>query len=81
MSKKKNKEKSELEHLRGENRRLRKQLNYYKKQANMSESDVYEEEAEEEVCEHCGKGQLEVIDLKYVIMEVCNVCGHQRKRK
>jgi hypothetical protein len=33
----------------------------------------------EEICSNCGKGIVQVVDLKYVVFKVCNLCNAREK--
>lgn len=84
--------KSELEHLRGENKRLKsinRQLQKRNKELERKEHnyqtivdaalDTTDGDIEYEICDQCGKGEKYLVDLKYVKYSVCNVCGHKEK--
>ena len=81
MSKSKSKGRSEVEHLRGEVKQLRKQLNYFKRQARMP--DVILETKEDykplPSCPKCGKGELLISDFKFVELRTCDICEYQAK--
>ena len=88
MSKTKQKNHKQEEALRGELRKcysrigqLEKLVNYYKKQANMTPREIEEETEEQqlEVCDNCGKGHLELIDLVHVKFLRCDTCGYKEK--
>lgn len=89
MSRNKNKSKSEVEHLRGENKRLQK-INRSLRRENKGLRDrahFYEEatdsavfsEPQKHQCANCGKGCIFILDLKYVKFAICDVCGHKKK--
>lgn len=90
MGKSKNKSKSEVEFLRGEVRRLKAELKYYKRR-NFQESDFIDEVIEEAPledvkpkapCDNCGKGLIIEYDFKFATLIKCDTCGHEeRKRK
>lgn len=92
MSKTQRKSRSELEHLKGEvkrlksvNRQLRKKLKEFQNRAHFYENvvDTVIEENDADVaietCNHCGKGEFFVVDLKFVKYKICNVCDHRKK--
>jgi len=91
MSKTAKKEKSELEHLRGQIRTLKSQLRQERKvnKELTKKSHFFEEvvdEIEESVilkdaCSVCGKGVVEEIDLKFIIVKKCQHCGSSETRK
>lgn len=92
MSKTRNKEGSEVEYWRGRvrkleatNRRLRKRNKQLERKAHFHE-DVIDDIAGDiaptgEICQECGKGQLTTIDLKFLLIESCDVCEYKRKIK
>lgn len=92
MSKTKNKESSEVEHLRGQvrkleatNRRLRKRNRQLDKKSHFHE-DVIDDVAEDiaskgETCPECGKGQITTVDLKYLLIDSCDTCEYRKKYK
>lgn len=80
----KQKERSELEYLRAENRRLKKRLRQLEKQRHFYEGVIteaieLEEKFEDEPCSSCGKGILLYYDFNFVKLKRCNVCGWQKK--
>lgn len=80
MSKSRRKHGSELEHLRGEIRRLKAQL----KQCHRHKRPPEEPEEVREVqpnCDSCGKGVLQVIDLKWLKLHRCPVCGFEIRER
>jgi len=89
MSKTKNREGSELEHLRGENRRLESQNRQLKKRVRALDkrSHFYEDLVEEQIediipkanCPTCKKGNITILDLKYVRFEHCDNCEYRKK--
>lgn len=90
VGKTRNRSKSEVEFLRGENRRLKAELKYYKRRAHIENSiidDVIEEAPLENVrpldqCPNCGKGLMIEYDFKFATLKKCDSCGHEeRKRK
>jgi hypothetical protein len=77
------KERSEVEYLRAENKRLKKQLKQAQKQKhfyeNIVDDAIDEVEVHPDSCEDCGKGTLIVMDFKYVQIKKCDNCGKQSK--
>jgi formylmethanofuran dehydrogenase subunit E len=78
------KERSELEYLRSENRRLKKQLKQLERQKHFYEGVIteaieLEETLQNEPCSSCGKGELIYHDFHHVKLKRCNVCGWQKK--
>jgi predicted nuclease with TOPRIM domain len=91
MAKTKNKNKSEVEYLRGEVKRLKSQLSSLnrrnrnlEKKAHFYENIV--DEATEDVdiknsCPECGKGTLHYYDMVHIKLEICDICDFKRKLK
>jgi len=88
VSKTQQKNRSEVEHLRGEvkrlkslNRQLRKRLSASLKKEHFFEQ--IEEEADEvelvDACSSCGSGVMVAVDLKFVKYKVCSECKHREK--
>lgn len=87
----KQKEKSEVEYLRGlvrqlrsENKKLKNELKRLKKKE--TETDElreelkdyhYEEKMHEDTCPDCQKGRLTSTHLGVKILYICSVCGHR----
>ena len=83
----KGRDKSELEHLRGqlrgltsENRQLKRRVKELERKEHWFESVASEDPESVQVhenvdnCTSCGKGKLEMLDLKYVFITTCNNC-------
>lgn len=86
MSKSRNKSKSEVEHLRGEIRRLKAELKYCKRCMEQDVDDIdYDDAAPVEpikdLCPECGKGIMVEHDFKFATLKKCSVCGHEERRK
>lgn len=90
MSKTKNKNHSELEHLRGQNKQLKSENRQLKRQLKNLENRAhfYEEVIEDvtedlniDTCFECGKGNLQVLDLKHVKFIHCDLCGYKERQK
>lgn len=89
MGKVKQREKSEVEHLRGqirklesENRQLRKRIRVLDKKAHFYEditADVAEDIIIKNNCPSCSKGNLIILDLKHVVFEQCDSCEYRKK--
>lgn len=89
MAKTKRRERSEIEYLRGqvrkletENRQLKKRVRALDKRAHFYEDlvDVVAEEiAIDDQCEHCKTGKIRALDLKYVKYLVCDKCDYKEK--
>lgn len=81
MSKTKNKNRREIEYLRGRVRKLEAELKYYKKLPTIEETEPVED-VDLDICERCGKGICEIFDFKFAILRKCQLCGfEERKRK
>ncbi len=92
MSKTKNKEHSEVELLRGRvrklaalNRRLRKRNKQLERKSHFH-ATVIDDVGKEitikgKTCRECGKGQITIVDLKYLLIESCDVCEYRKKMK
>lgn len=92
MTKTPRKTHNEIEHLRGEvkrlkaiNRQLRKQLKLSKRKKIEPTKTKNEEEiittSQQNLCQQCNRGQIESIDLKYIIIHNCNICGYTTVEK
>lgn len=84
MSKTKNKNRDEVEYLRGQVKQLRKQVKYYKKLTQYMpkiEEDTEEELIEFEKCEECGKGELVTFDFGKIIQTTCSLCDYDIRTK
>lgn len=92
MSKTRQRTHSEMEHLRGEVKKLKSQLRYWKRKAKalqkkehffdslVDEMHPLDDESQE-TCTHCGKGTLSILDLTYVQYKVCDICEYKEKIK
>jgi hypothetical protein len=87
LGKGRGKDKSELEYLRGqirgltsENRHLKRRIKQLEKTEHWFESIASEDpqsvQVHEEIesCQACGKGKLELLDLKHIFITTCNNC-------
>ena len=91
MSKTRQKNSSELEVLRGENRKLRsenkqlrRRVREIDKKAHFYENvldDVVEEVELKNLCPSCKKGILQEFDFTHVVVTKCGQCDFQKKRK
>jgi len=95
MSKTKQQNRSELEHLRGEvkrlksiNRQLRKRLKKYEQKETWYlelEDDIQIPTQEPAIdfkkCSDCGKGVIMEQEYKFVIVAKCDTCGFTTRRK
>lgn len=82
MSKSRSKSRSEVEFLRGEVRRLKSELKYYKKRQHFFE-DQREYVIEEEInnrCEVCKKGKLIEHDFVHATLIKCTNCDYEKKK-
>lgn len=87
-------EKNETEYLRGRVKKLEKErkkllrlVKHYEQRKHQYEDNTYEddEETDEDTilsqCPSCGKGVLEVADIKFFIIKKCTQCDYQEKKK
>jgi predicted nuclease with TOPRIM domain len=90
MSKTRNKNHSELEHVRGqlkavrrENRQLKKRIKQLERRAHFYEETIDEiaEDIDLDICPSCKKAPTTVIDLKYLIIEKCTQCDYESRIK
>lgn len=84
MSKTRNKTHSEVEHLKGEVKSLKAQNRYLKRRLKQfekySKDDYIEvEKLEVNLCQVCGKGEMSLLDLKYVKYRTCGVCEYKER--
>ncbi len=88
MGKSRNKTHSEVEYLRGEVKRLKAELKYFKRRDHIH-SEIVEEVLEEQdlditdmnVCQHCGKGIILEYDFTHLLLRRCGTCDWQEKIK
>lgn len=91
MSKTKNKSHSETDHLRGqikklksENRALKRRNKQLEKKSHFFE-EVMDETVEEadfkNACPECKSGQVIEYNFVHLIVEKCDKCDYQKKRK
>lgn len=86
MGKTRQRNHSELEYLRAENKRLKKQLKHATRKEHWYEElvDVIVEEEpkplEQDICPSCNRGPLLELDLKYVIIYSCKICDYKAKK-
>ena len=92
MSKTRNKSSSELEHLRGQVKKLRSENRLLKRRNKELErrSHYYEEIVDDvadeiiekpDSCPECGKGDLIVKDLYHLVLTTCSLCEYTHRRK
>jgi hypothetical protein len=79
LGKNKKKSRSEIEFLRGKIKHLEKKLKQFQKEGPPREEEPDIDEDVDEICEHCGKGRIQIVDLKFVIFKVCELC-HKREK-
>ena len=86
MSKSKNKNRSEVEFLKGKIRKLESQLKYFKKREHFFDAPVEDivEEAEEiqaEKCPVCRQGIIIKTDFVFATLEKCLNCDYEKRQK
>jgi len=89
MGKTRNKSRSELEFLRGEVRKLRAELKYYKRREHIVPDEVDEDLDYDDVqdivkvrqCPVCKHGCLIDYDFYRAILTKCDSCGFQKTQK
>jgi len=91
LSKTKNKNRSEVEFLAGENRKLRKEVKQLRRilekhspaqdveEVTDSEDTVPKVYTQTKECGECGKGTLRTFELVGRIFEECNLCHYRKK--
>lgn len=43
------------------------------------DDEIIIQEPKGRMCPNCGKGEIEILDLKYVVFEICHLCDHKEK--
>lgn len=82
MAKSKNKSRSEAEYLRGEIRKLKRQLRECQKIKNIELfEDAPVEDLSVSACQNCGKGIVTELDLGFIIIRKCETCGDRKTEK
>lgn len=87
MGKSKNRERSEVEYLKGEVRRLRKLLRQFEKSKHIYEAiDLHDPETIElpkvDKCSDCGKGEIKLIlNFGNRMIYECSLCNYRRTEK
>lgn len=92
MSKTKNRDHSEVKLLKErvrdlekEQRKLLKQLSYYKKRDHMNDREPESQEEKETKrddridCFDCGKGKYDVFEIMGKVYGTCTICGERKK--
>lgn len=86
VAKSKNKNRSEVEYLRGRLRKLESQVKYYKQREHFFEAPA--EEIIEEVedisvnrCPNCKRGVVTNYDFAFAILSKCESCGYEKREK
>lgn len=85
MSKSRNKNKSEVEFLRGKVRRLEAQLKYFKQREHFFEAPIEEIEEVQDIranqCPFCKKGIIIEYDFHRAVLRKCSECDFQERKK
>lgn len=84
MGRSRNKSRSEVEALRGEVRRLKAELKYYKRRDHIEHIIVDEEPVEivnATKCPNCHNGILIDYDWRFVLVKKCSSCDYQIRKK
>lgn len=86
VGKSKNKNRSEVEYLRGRIRKLESQLKFYKQREHFFEAPT--EEINEEVedikadqCPNCKRGVVTHYDFRFAILSKCSNCDFEQRTK
>jgi len=89
MGKTRRKNHSEIEHLRGENKKLKSQIRRLERHIKelQRKSHFFEEVVEETVddvtiidtCQNCGKGILSQIEIAHLTFVICDICNFREK--
>jgi hypothetical protein len=80
LGKTKQKQKSEIEYLKGIINGLKKENKVLKAQLGKSVV-IQEDEDSQGDCQVCGKGEIVTLDLKFIKIHTCNVCGSTKKER
>jgi len=92
LGKSKRKTHSEVEHLRGENRRLEQENRSLKRRLRDLEKYPQDEEIDDTtedthpkienthiICTDCGKGKIKIFEIIGKQFEECDTCGYRKK--
>lgn len=71
------KAKNNEEFLKGENRRLQKELRTLRKELEKMVTGKIREENESKGCEKCGSKNMKIMLFEKVILSVCGKCKHK----
>lgn len=87
MAKSKNKNRSEVEYLRGRVRQLEAELKYYRRRDHLMEAPLEEiidqheiEEINASQCPRCKRGILTEFDFKFAILKKCGNCEYEERQ-
>lgn len=77
--------KGQLKQARSENRKLKREIAFYKKRAHFYEEtidevaqEVYEEA---EACPECKKGTIVEHDFTHIVIKSCTLCDYKKRVK
>lgn len=86
MSKSKNKNRNEVEYLRGKIRKLESQLKYYRQREHFFDAPVEEivdevHKVDADQCPSCRKGVVVAYDFIYATLYKCSNCEFEKRIK
>lgn len=81
MGKTKQKQRSEINYLKGIINSLKKEIKILKAQQNRVSAEDEPDDRCSLVCPACTKGELEILDLKRLIIYSCTLCEFKHKEK
>jgi len=73
--------KGQIRELKSINRRLERQLKEVLKHQSTKSKNDCKKESKENICQNCGKGILESVDLGIRIITSCPLCGYRESIK
>jgi regulator of replication initiation timing len=88
LGKTKNKNRSEIEYVIGENKKLKKEVKQLRRMLEKHSPSQDEEAIDNEdthpvikkkICSSCGKGELTIFEIVGKVFETCGLCGDRKK--